>query len=174
MEKLTKRQNDTLNIIKKFIAENGCSPTIREIATNLNLSSPATIHTHIKELENKGYIRKKNNKNRTIELLVANEYDKKGLINIPLLDNSENIEKYISIPCNLVENNNHTFAIIIDQSINNKIFFPNDIVIFKKSHTIENDDIILTSDNNTLEITKYNKNSSYKIIGKAICMYRTF
>ena len=72
MEVLTKRQNDVLNVIKKFMATNGYPPTVREIAEIMNLSSPATIQVHLEKLEEKGYIKKHGNMNRTIELLTNN------------------------------------------------------------------------------------------------------
>ena len=74
MEKLTGRQNHILQVLKKLIAKNGYPPTVREIGEEAHLSSPATIHFHLKKLEEKGYIKKFDNKNRTIEILVPNEY----------------------------------------------------------------------------------------------------
>ena len=87
MEELTKRQEDTLKVIKKFIARHGYPPTVREIGDMLNLSSPATIQVHLNCLAEKGYISKGSNRNRTIELNVENEYIKKEelAVNIPLL-----------------------------------------------------------------------------------------
>ena len=49
MEKLTDRQYDILQIIKKLIAKNGYPPTVREIGDEAKLSSPATIHFHLKQ-----------------------------------------------------------------------------------------------------------------------------
>ena len=74
MEKLTDKQKAILETLKKFIAKNGYPPTVRELGKELNLSSPATTHFHLSKLENKGYIKKGKSKNRTIELLVPNEY----------------------------------------------------------------------------------------------------
>ena len=39
---------------KKYIAKNGYPPTVREIATSVNLSSPATVHVHLSNLIEKG------------------------------------------------------------------------------------------------------------------------
>lgn len=49
LELLTYRQQQILNTIKKFIAKNGYPPTVREIGTILNLSSPATTHFHLEK-----------------------------------------------------------------------------------------------------------------------------
>ena len=64
MEKLTKRQTDILKALKKFIANHGYPPTVREIGKMLNLNSPATTHFHLNKLEEKGYIKKNESKNR--------------------------------------------------------------------------------------------------------------
>ena len=73
-KELTKRQEEILNYIKKYIAVHGFPPAIREICAGVGLSSPATVFVHIKNLESLGYLKSTNNKFRTIELLVDNEY----------------------------------------------------------------------------------------------------
>ena len=87
MEKLTGKQSYILQVLKKLIAKNGYPPTVREIGEEAHLSSPATIHFHLSKLEEKGYIKKDDNKNRTLEILVPNEYleEKENIIEVPLL-----------------------------------------------------------------------------------------
>ena len=87
METLTPRQTDTLNCIKNYIVAHGYPPTVREIAEELRVSSPATIQVHLEILAHKGYIRKDGNKNRSIELLVENEFADKDeeIVKVPLL-----------------------------------------------------------------------------------------
>ena len=53
MEKLTKKQEEVLTVIKKFIAKNGYSPSVREVCNLMNLSSTATVFVHMKHLMNK-------------------------------------------------------------------------------------------------------------------------
>ena len=50
MEKLTNKQKETLQTLKKFIAKHGYPPTVRELCKELDLNSPATIHFHLKKL----------------------------------------------------------------------------------------------------------------------------
>ena len=87
MEKLTRRQTDVLNYVKSYIVSHGYPPTVREIGKALNISSPATIHAHLANLEAKGFIKKDGSKNRAIELLVKNEFDKENdlVSEVPLL-----------------------------------------------------------------------------------------
>ena len=53
MEKLTRRQTDVLNYVKTYIVSHGYPPTVREIGKALDISSPATIHAHLSNLEKK-------------------------------------------------------------------------------------------------------------------------
>lgn len=83
---LTKRQKEILNFIKKFIKAHGYSPTIREIGNHFRLSSPATIHKHLSNLESKGLIMRSYNKSRAVEVLEqrpnlnANQFPVLGVI----------------------------------------------------------------------------------------------
>lgn len=65
---LTRRQREMLDSIDAFIDENGYSPTLEEIGATLGLSSPATVHKHLQNLEGKGLIRRNWNHSRSIEL----------------------------------------------------------------------------------------------------------
>ena len=67
--KLTTKQTEVYNLIKKFIKEKGYSPTIRELCKILGLNSSASIHRHLKILKQKGYITYEEGKSRTIKIL---------------------------------------------------------------------------------------------------------
>ena len=85
--KLTKRQKEILEYIKKYSAQKKYPPSIREIATNFNLSSPATAHVHVKKLIEKGYLKRGKTSNHLLELQVPNEYEYKNddVVTVPLL-----------------------------------------------------------------------------------------
>lgn len=55
---LNKRQANTFEFIKLFLATNGYPPTIREIAEGVGLLSSSTVHGHLERLEKKGYIKR--------------------------------------------------------------------------------------------------------------------
>ncbi len=67
--KLTKKQKFLLDYISNFIAENGFSPSYREIAADLDYKSLGTIAEHINNLIIMGYLRKSDSKARSIELV---------------------------------------------------------------------------------------------------------
>lgn len=67
MSHLTKQQSKVLNIIKIWIKDKGYAPSIREIAEELGVSSPATAKEHLEALVEKGYMRKTDDAIRNIE-----------------------------------------------------------------------------------------------------------
>lgn len=67
-EPLTKKQSALLEFITGFSRENGYAPTYREIAGHLGISSTATVHEHVKNLETKGYMTSRGDVARSIDL----------------------------------------------------------------------------------------------------------
>lgn len=65
---LTKRQAQTLEFVRGFRRESGYSPTMREIAGGLGLSSVATVAEHLDSLEAKGLIRRQRDRARSVLL----------------------------------------------------------------------------------------------------------
>lgn len=68
MDGITKRQQAVLDCIAEFIESKGYGPTVREICAAMNLSSPSTVHVHLKALEDKGMIHRDPLKSRSITL----------------------------------------------------------------------------------------------------------
>ncbi len=65
---LTKRQREVFEYINKFIQGHRYSPSLREIAQGTGISSLATIHKHLRNLEGKGVIRRIANRGRALEI----------------------------------------------------------------------------------------------------------
>lgn len=201
MEKLTSKQNMVLDYLKQSIAKNGYPPTVREIGEALGLSSPATIHAHLNTLESKGYIRKRNSKNRAIELLVDNEYEDDGTINVPLLgkvtagspiEAIEMPDEYFTLPSYLIPTHKEVFTLRVSgESMINAGIHDGDIVIVQKQQVANNGDIVvaMTEDNEVTLKTFYKENGYFRlqpendtmdpiiltsvyIVGKAIGLYR--
>ena len=70
---LTRRQREMLDCIERFIQRNGYSPTLEEIGKMMGLSSLATVHKHLQNLEAKGLIRRNWNHSRAIELTARSQ-----------------------------------------------------------------------------------------------------
>ena len=64
----TKKQHQTLNYIKGFIAEHGYSPSYREIMNGCNYTSVATVSLHVNNLIKRGHLVKRGKSARSLEL----------------------------------------------------------------------------------------------------------
>ena len=69
MQDLTRKQKMLLEAIEYFVYENGYSPTYRELADLIGVKYESSIYKLILKLEEKGYIKTKNGKGRTIKVL---------------------------------------------------------------------------------------------------------
>ena len=110
--KLTKRQQEIFDFIKRYSSEHGYPPTVRDIGKAIGLTSSSTVHAHLANLEKLGMIRRDPTKPRALELLgQAKEAAKKvvptGPSGLPLVGRvaagapvlaEENIEEYIDVP----------------------------------------------------------------------------
>ena len=155
MEKLTNKQEIILTNIKKFMAEKGYAPTIRELCKICNLNSTATMFVHLKNLTKKGYINQTESKFRTIELNVPNEYAIKDeeVVSVPLLgkvaagnpiEAIENPNEYFSLPKEFVPKNHEVFTLEVNgESMINVGIFDGDIVIVKKQSNANNGEIVV-------------------------------
>jgi repressor LexA len=112
---LNDREQSILNVIKENTRQKGYPPSVREIGQVVGLSSSSTVHSYLKRLEEKGYIRRDPTKPRAIEILdhnfsfarssVVSENDE--IVEIPLVGQVaagipitayENIEDVLNLP----------------------------------------------------------------------------
>ena len=177
MEKLTDKQKQMLDALKKYIAKNGYPPTVRELGKELDLSSPATTHFHLSKLESKGYITKGKGKNRTLELLVPNEYleSNDSVVDVALIgtitagnpiEAIENPDEYFSVPVNLIPKKKEIFALNVKgTSMINKGIRDGDIVLIEKNKTANNGEIVaaMTSENEVTLKTFYKEQNHIRL-----------
>ena len=178
MEKnITKRQEDVLIYIKKYVVEHGFPPSTREIGAALGLSSPATVHTHLKKLEDAGCIRKTDSKFRTIEIVGENEYAEKNeeLVKVPLLgkvscgspiEAIENPDDWFTLPASLIPNKEVVFTLKASgESMINVGIYDGDIIIVQKQKVARNGDIVvaMTEDNEVTLKTFYKESDHIRL-----------
>jgi repressor LexA len=66
---LTRRQKEILDFLGRHIEKKGYAPTIEEIGEQFGLSSLATVHKHLSNLQQKGLIKRAWNRSRALELV---------------------------------------------------------------------------------------------------------
>ncbi len=160
MQPLTKKQEEVLTVIKKFIAKNGYSPSVREVCELMNLSSTATVFVHMRHLMNKGYLKQTDNKFRTLEVLVPNEYleTKDDVVSVPLLgkvtcgnpiEAIEFPDEFISLPAFMIPKKEEIFTLKTEgMSMKNIGIYDGDIVIVKRTASAKNGDYVVALDEN--------------------------
>ena len=138
------------------------------------LSSPATVFVHIKNLEKNGFIKSTNNKFRTIELLVNNEYLEKNedVIKVPLLGKItagnpitaiEQPDEYFDLPASLMPKSGEVFTLHVSgESMINKGIYDNDYVIVKRQNDAKNGDIVVAmTDENEVTLKTFYKEKDH-------------
>lgn len=140
---LTPKQKQILDYLKKYLKKNQYSPSLEEIGEHFKLAK-STVHKHIKNLKERGYLNKTDYQARAIELPKDKESE---LVEIPLLgvisagqpiEAIENKES-IAVPKNKIPKGSEIYALrvqgdsMIDENINNR-----DVILVKKQNVAEN------------------------------------
>lgn len=173
-EGLTTKQNEILTFIKKYTAKNNYPPSIREISKGVNLKSPATTHVHVKNLIDKGYLKRNLHNHKILELLVPNEFEKSDefTVQIPLLgkvtagnpiEAIENPDEYFPIPVNLIPKNSEVFTLRVSgESMINAGILDNDIVIIERKNTAKNGEIVVAmNEDNEVTLKTFYQEENY-------------
>jgi len=75
MATLTKRQKQLIDYLNDYISEHGYAPTLAEVGQYFGLSSLATVHKHLHNLEQKGFIKRQHNHSRALEVAASEKGD---------------------------------------------------------------------------------------------------
>lgn len=170
MNQLTKRQKEIFDYISSYITENRYSPTYDEIKDNFGLSALSTVHEHITELVNKGYIKRDEKSPRGISLTPK----KKQYMEIPLkgliragnpIEAIETVDEYVNVVREpSLKGNLYALKVEGDSMIDEGIF-DGDIVIAKKQSVADNGDtVVAVIDDNEATLKKiYVENGKIKL-----------
>ena len=105
--KLTKRQQEIFDFVKRYSAKHGYPPTVRDIGKAIGLTSSSTVHAHLSNLEKLGLLRRDPAKPRALELLGEAARKVVGPSGLPLVGRvaagspilaEENVEDYVDVP----------------------------------------------------------------------------
>ncbi len=151
--KITKRQEQVLDYIKKSILERGYPPSVREICAAVGLKSTSSVHAHLESLEKNGYIRRDPTKPRTIEILDDSFYlSRSNVVNVPMIGTVaagqpilavQNIESYFPIPAGYMPDEECFMLRIKGDSMIKKGILNGDRVLVKRQSNAENGDVVV-------------------------------
>ena len=151
--KLTKKQDEILQCIKNCILKKGYPPSVREIGAAVGLSSTSSVHSHLENLEKKGYIRKDPSKPRTIEIVDDTfNLTRREMVNVPVVGEvaagqpifaQENISDYFPIPSQMLPNADTFMLTVRGDSMINVGIYDGDLIIIAKQSYAQNGDIVV-------------------------------
>jgi repressor LexA len=156
MLKLSKRQQEILEYIKREVREKGYPPSVREIGEAVGLASSSTVHGHLARLEQKGLIRRDPTKPRAIELLDEDRDNRSrfeySTVMAPIVGKVtagqpitavENIEDYFPLPTSFVGDSNVFLLTVQGDSMIDAGIYDGDLVIVRQQNTAHNGEIVV-------------------------------
>lgn len=151
--RITDKQREILEYIKKEILNRGYPPTVRDICEAVNLKSTSSVHSHLETLEKNGYIRRDPTKPRAIEIVDDNfNLTRREFANVPLIGQVaagqpllavENIESYFPIPTEFMPNAESFMLKVKGESMINAGIFDSDNILVEKCDNVHNGDIVV-------------------------------
>jgi len=146
---ITRRQKEVIDFLSNFTQKNGYSPSYEEIAAGLGLSSLATVHKHITNLQSKGLLQRAHNRSRSIDVLPARS-GRKGSERLPLMGRIaagrpvEAIESASSISLGDIIGNREVFALEVrGDSMRDEHIMSGDYVIVESTKTAREGEIVV-------------------------------
>ena len=175
--KISAKQQQILEYIKKQQLAKGYPPSVREICEAVNLKSTSSVHSHLETLEKNGYIRRDPTKPRAIEIIDDDfALTRREMVNIPIIGKVtagepilavENISDYYPLPLDMLSSvpDNDLFMLQVrGESMIGAGILSGDHVIVREQSTARNGDIVcaLKDDSATIK-TLYKEDGHYRL-----------
>ena len=150
MQPLTKRQREILDYLNEFIQQHGYAPSLEEIGERFSLSSLATVHKHLTNLQDKGFIRRAWNRSRSVELLPSRSGGR--AVELPMLGyvaagmpiEAVTGSETISVPDSLVAGKRDTYVLRVrGESMIDEQIRDGDWVIVEDRKTADNGEMVI-------------------------------
>lgn len=160
---LNVREKAILKFVQKQIKANGYPPSVREIGKAVGLRSTATVHGYLNKLEEKGYIKREQQKGRTLKLLKGgleeeklpapkDVYSGKEMVEVPVIGKItagapilavENVTDTFPIPIDFVGNSESFMLTVRGESMIEAGILDGDYILVRKQNTAENGEIVV-------------------------------
>ncbi|QNM05800.1 transcriptional repressor LexA [Qiania dongpingensis] len=198
--KITAKQMEILEFIKKEILKKGYPPTVREICETVHLKSTSSVHSHLETLEKNGYIRRDPTKPRAIEIVDdVFGLTRREMVQVPVIGTvaagqpllaAENIENYFPFPAEMLPNKDTYMLRVKGDSMVNVGIFDGDQILCETASTASNGEIVVALVEDSATVKRFYKEKGYyrlqpendsmepiilkevKVIGKVIGLFR--
>lgn len=172
--KITPKQQEILDFIKKEILHRGYPPAVRDICEAVHLKSTSSVHSHLETLEKNGYIRRDPTKPRAIEICDDNfQMVRTEMVSLPVIGQvaagqpilaQENIESYFPVPADMVPKGESFVLKVKGDSMINVGIYSGDQIFVRSCQTADNGDTVvaLVDDSATVK-TFYKENGHVRL-----------
>jgi repressor LexA len=145
---LTKRQRQILDYVDRFVDDNGYSPSFEEIGESFGYSSLATVHEHLSNLEQKGYLRKNYNRSRSLEVVhtgsgLAVELPLLGSVAAGLPIEAVVEQETVAVPHDMMRSGNNYVLRVKGNSMVDEQIRDGDYIVVNSRRTADNGDMVV-------------------------------
>ncbi len=175
---LPKKKQQILDFLKSYIKDKGYAPTLSEIAKKFKVSSLATIHEHLKFLEDNKFIKRIGNiQSRELKILdtvngnVAETYLEGSVVPVPLsglitagapIEAIETKEEDIAVPAEITRGKQCYILKVKGDSMIESLISDGDLVIVEKTEYAKNGDMVVAVlDDGTATLKKFYKEKNF-------------
>lgn len=170
-EKISAKQTEVLEYIKKHLLEKGYPPAVREICEAVHLKSTSSVHSHLETLEKKGYIKRDPTKPRAIEI-TDDEFNltHREIVNIPIVGEiaagepllaDERITGYYPLLPEDLPSGDCFFLKVKGDSMVNVGIYDGDRVLIRQQSTAKNGDIVAALVEDSATIKRFYKEKGH-------------
>ncbi len=200
--RISSKQEEILEYIKKEILAKGYPPAVREICEAVHLRSTSSVHAHLETLEKNGYIRRDPTKPRAIEIM-DDEFNmtRRDMVNVPIIGTvtagtpilaTENIEGYFPVLSDSLPSGEVFMLHVKGESMINAGILDGDDVIIRRQNTAHNGQIVCALLDDSATIKTFYKEADHirlqpendtmdpiivsecQILGIVVALYRRF
>jgi repressor LexA len=161
--RLSRRQEQILFFIRESVESRGFPPSIREIGEAVGLSSSSTVHSHLRSLETKGYLKRNPSKPRSIELLDGSS-NRPRLVDLPiskipgrLFDSDGSLDgqpqETMPLPMELAVSR-ESFLFTVERNYSQESIVTGDLVIVDRSDKAHRGDMVLAQGPSGVGLTR--------------------
>ena len=169
--KITPKQKEILEYIKKELLNRGYPPSVREIGEAVELRSTSSVFAHLEKLEKNGYIRRDPTKPRAIEIIDDNfNLARREVVNVPLVGHVaagepilavQNIENYFPVPAEYMPNEQTFLLKVKGESMINAGILDGDMILVKQQNTCRNGDMVVALVDDSATVKTFYKEAGY-------------
>jgi repressor LexA len=163
--KLTKRQREIFDFIKRHTHEKGYPPTVRDIGQAIGLTSSSTVHAHLSNLERAGVLRRDPAKPRAMEVM-AEKAKRMAPSGLPLVGRvaagapilaEENIEEFVEVSPLAAGDKGDFVLEVRGDSMKNAGILDGDTVVVREQKTAQDGEIVvaIVGDDSEATVKRY-------------------